>query len=606
MSNQNTNDNEGDFTIINGVLYQYTGSDKVVVVPEGVTTIGGFSDCKCITHVVLPDSVIHIGIGAFSGCTNLISINIPESVTSIGHSAFCDCSSLTDISVSNKNLDDIVIENYAFRGCNGLADDKGFVEVGGILFDYVGKNSIISIPAEIKKIGLTVFADHKEIAEITLPESVQSIGAQAFYGCEGLQRIQLPDNVLEIGDYAFHGCTNLRYISLSDNIQSISKTAFSELSFDVRVPCWSPALTRAFNDSYILRIFTEDMKSVPLKYRDAAAFGVLTDNSDKTQLEEAKKYLTKNATNIVNKACQYPELLNLLCKYSIIPPDKVGIYMEEVNRDGLTESKIRLLEYISCLGMKTITEAESMEQHNKEQYFDRIVEREMNRGQTKGIRGLTFVISGRLSSVWGSQAEVKGYLEAYGAKLGKCVNNKTDYFVICERSLNSDKDIKAEELSVPVISEEEFNTIVCKRFSDEETIVVPDWVSSIADLAFSNCHKMKKVIFPSGINRIGEGAFQKCKSLRNIDIPESVHCIENGTFYGCSNLSTIVIPKNVSSIGDGAFYNCKKLISITISENTTDINKSAFYKCPNLTIHAPAGSYAEQYAKENNIPFVAE
>ena len=25
-----------------------------------------------------------------------------------------------------------------------------------------------------------------------------------------------------------------------------------------------------------------------------------------------------------------------------------------------------------------------------------------------------------------------------------------------------------------------------------------------------------------------------------------------------------------------------------------------------VTIHAPAGSYAEQYAKENNIPFVAE
>jgi hypothetical protein len=28
--------------------------------------------------------------------------------------------------------------------------------------------------------------------------------------------------------------------------------------------------------------------------------------------------------------------------------------------------------------------------------------------------------------------------------------------------------------------------------------------------------------------------------------------------------------------------------------------------CRKLTIYAPAGSYAEQYAKENNIPFVAE
>ena len=34
--------------------------------------------------------------------------------------------------------------------------------------------------------------------------------------------------------------------------------------------------------------------------------------------------------------------------------------------------------------------------------------------------------------------------------------------------------------------------------------------------------------------------------------------------------------------------------------------KDSFEKCPNLTIHAPAGSYAEKYTKENNIPFAAE
>jgi hypothetical protein len=37
-----------------------------------------------------------------------------------------------------------------------------------------------------------------------------------------------------------------------------------------------------------------------------------------------------------------------------------------------------------------------------------------------------------------------------------------------------------------------------------------------------------------------------------------------------------------------------------------NISYGALDYCPNLTIHAPAGSYAEAYAKENNIPFVAE
>jgi hypothetical protein len=36
------------------------------------------------------------------------------------------------------------------------------------------------------------------------------------------------------------------------------------------------------------------------------------------------------------------------------------------------------------------------------------------------------------------------------------------------------------------------------------------------------------------------------------------------------------------------------------------IGDYAFWGCDNLVIHAPAGSYAEQYAKEHNIPFVAE
>ena len=55
------------FQIENGVLKKYTGKDKDVVIPDGVTSIGD---------------------GAFKCCTSLISIIIPNSVTSIGNGAF--------------------------------------------------------------------------------------------------------------------------------------------------------------------------------------------------------------------------------------------------------------------------------------------------------------------------------------------------------------------------------------------------------------------------------------------------------------------------------------------------------------------------------------
>ena len=45
---------------------------------------------------------------------------------------------------------------------------------------------------------------------------------------------------------------------------------------------------------------------------------------------------------------------------------------------------------------------------------------------------------------------------------------------------------------------------------------------------------------------------------------------------------------------------------VAIPAGVTRIEDGAFDDCPNLTIHAPAGSYAETYAKENNIRFEAE
>ncbi len=70
-------------------------------------------------------------------------------------------------------------------------------------------------------------------------------------------------------------------------------------------------------------------------------------------------------------------------------------------------------------------------------------------------------------------------------------------------------------------------------------------------------------------------------------------------------IRSVIIPDGITSIGFFAFDCCTKMESITIPVTVNAINM-AFTHCPNLTIHAPAGSYAEQYAKEHNIPFVAE
>ena len=97
-----------------------------------------------------------------------------------------------------------------------------------------------------------------------------------------------------------------------------------------------------------------------------------------------------------------------------------------------------------------------------------------------------------------------------------------------------------------------------------------------------------------------------CQKITKVAMEQGVEHIGQFGFANCSALEEMIIPDGMITIGKYAFKYCTKLASIKIPESVTFIGTDALQGCPNLTIHAPAGSYAEQYAKENNIPFVAE
>lgn len=81
--------NQEKFIIKDGVLLEYSGNSKHVVVPEGVTHLGTnvFNTCY-FTSVTLPQSLKAIGTHAFSYCYNLKEITIPEGVNVINSQLF--------------------------------------------------------------------------------------------------------------------------------------------------------------------------------------------------------------------------------------------------------------------------------------------------------------------------------------------------------------------------------------------------------------------------------------------------------------------------------------------------------------------------------------
>ena len=121
--------------------------------------------------------------------------------------------------------------------------------------------------------------------------------------------------------------------------------------------------------------------------------------------------------------------------------------------------------------------------------------------------------------------------------------------------------------------------------------------------AFKKCTSLTNITIPGNVTEIGGSAFYVCKSLQNITIPDSVTYIDIMAFDGCTSLTNITIPESVTYIGSLAFAFSTNLTNICIPDSVTYIGDGAFRGCPNLTITGYEGSYAEEYAKENNIPF---
>ena len=113
--------------------------------------------------------------------------------------------------------------------------------------------------------------------------------------------------------------------------------------------------------------------------------------------------------------------------------------------------------------------------------------------------------------------------------------------------------------------------------------------------------KIKTVVIEEGITRIGAYAFYGCENLTGITIPDGVTNIGRDAFHGCSSLESITLPDGVTSIEEYAFYECNNLSGVLIPESVTGIGESAL-SAPK-EIYVVSGSYAEQYAKDNNINY---
>jgi len=139
-------------------------------------------------------------------------------------------------------------------------------------------------------------------------------------------------------------------------------------------------------------------------------------------------------------------------------------------------------------------------------------------------------------------------------------------------------------------------------------ITIPDSidgqrVTEIAENAFATNKNLTNVEISNSVTKIGNGAFALCTNLTTVKLPDGIAKIPETAFYSCGKLTTVNIPYSVDSIGDYAFYDCVALEEITAPDELESIGENAFYGCSKLVIYGTEGSYAQTYAKANNISF---
>ena len=95
---------------------------------------------------------------------------------------------------------------------------------------------------------------------------------------------------------------------------------------------------------------------------------------------------------------------------------------------------------------------------------------------------------------------------------------------------------------------------------------------------------------------------------KNVTVPLTlegfeVKAIADGAFKD-KDIISVIIPTTAVSIGSNCFNNCTSLEKAVIPSSVTSIAENAFDGCKNLTIYCYEGSYAQEYAEKNNIPYV--
>lgn len=90
------------------------------------------------------------------------------------------------------------------------------------------------------------------------------------------------------------------------------------------------------------------------------------------------------------------------------------------------------------------------------------------------------------------------------------------------------------------------------------SVVIPEGVTDIGEVAFYGCTGLKEVVFPSTLRYIREEAFGE-SGIEEVILPGGLELIEEKAFFSCESLRRIEVPGASTIVGRDAFACCERL-----------------------------------------------
>lgn len=459
---------------------------------------------------------------------------------------------------SEVKLSEVTKKNSQFKKIFGISFAVIFVFIISIgMYIKSNANCKVTVKAGVCSVKEGIFQKKEDLTgTITIPEGTFTIERQAFKGCKNISKVIFNSSLGIVGEEAFSGCKNMNEVIFNDSLRTIGKEAFSGC--------------KNLNEV----IFNSSLETI-----GDGAF----DNCQELKYVE----LPENLKHIGNRAFYKCESLT-----------EVG------NMDKL----------LNILGEETFYETpfwESIPVFSQIQSISDFDSAILMRN-TKGSDTFYTNLNNFINSIKEIEDAQVGILDdiyymtnysydGYGKASVLKVLSNNDTIKIPDYIRGSSYIYKVDKVSFAAFA-----------WNDLKTVILPDDVRELEDVAFAVCRKLETFDFPEGLERWGDNCFESCESLNNVVIPEGIDTIPSDAFRGCSSLTNISFPESVTTIYNWAFYETPlrehmlmntddsvyvnnillfgaNQSSIDVKDGTTIIAAEAFADCDNVrTVKLPS------------------